>query len=229
VEIASRIKRPLNFQKLFESWKQAVLQMGLNKISRQKFPELSEKIFEEKKRRVKDYLFERLYTFAWPKPTPSADVIAAVLNTQPDDLVDAMDRIHNLQQLHLKHKQELLRAAKVVERTHNILKGAPAQPHNGVDPARLQEPLERQLHTLYESKKGAFTQLVEQKSYAEATTLFAETFYEPLHAFFDQVLVNVDDEGLRRNRLALLHAINTLYTGRIADLSKLAILQQQGA
>jgi len=177
--------------------------------------------------RIKGYIFERFSTTnpAWSE---SRDVISAVIASRDnDDLTDVLERIDILHQL--KADQRLAKSAKIIERTANILKGATAQPQNGVDPARLQEPLERQLHALYESKKEAFAQLVERKSYAEATALFAEAFYEPLHAFFDQVLVNVDDESLRRNRLALMQAINTLYTGRIADLSKLAILQPQGA
>ncbi len=172
---------------------------------------------------VKRYLFERLYTFAWPSPAPSADCIDAVLSSPCDDLIDAMDRIATLRRL--SRDPGLLKAAKVIERTRNILKGGTLkQPE--VDPARLQEPLERQLWEVYQSKAPQVTQLMQDRSYAEATTLFGELFFEPLHEFFDHVLVNVPDGALQQNRLALMQAINTLYTGRVADLSKLSILQQ---
>ena len=81
------------------------------------------------------------------------------------------------------------------------------------------------MYALYESKKDEFARLVERRSYDDATKLFAETFDAPLHEFFDKVMVNVPDEALRQNRLALMKAINVLYTDRIADLSKLAIVQ----
>ncbi|HVL58350.1 MAG TPA: hypothetical protein VM491_17770 [Burkholderiaceae bacterium] len=44
---------------------------------------------------------------------------------------------------------------------------------------------------------------------------------EPVDRFFDQVMVNVDDERLRGNRLALLAGLHRLMN-RVADLSKLA-------
>ena len=40
-------------------------------------------------------------------------------------------------------------------------------------------------------------------------------------------MVNVPDPSLQQNRLALMKTIQTLYTDRIADLSKLSILQRE--
>ena len=40
-------------------------------------------------------------------------------------------------------------------------------------------------------------------------------------AFFDKVLVNAEDEGVRRNRLALLTELGTLMN-QVADISRLA-------
>jgi glycyl-tRNA synthetase beta chain len=44
---------------------------------------------------------------------------------------------------------------------------------------------------------------------------------EPVDAFFDQVMVMVDDGELRRNRLGLLADLRTAMN-RVADISKLA-------
>jgi glycyl-tRNA synthetase beta chain len=174
--------------------------------------------------RVTRYLFERLYTFAWPTPPPTPDCIDAVLGSGAEDLVDAMDRIRSLQQL--AGHPGLLKAAKVIERTRNILKGAPLrQPQ--VDPDRLQDPLEQRLWQVYAAQQPAIAGLIRERAYSDATTRFGEVFYEPLHAFFERVLVNVKEESLQQNRLALMKAINTLYTERIADLSKLTILQRE--
>ncbi len=172
---------------------------------------------------VQRYLLERLYTFAWPTATPT-DCIDAVLAGPCDDLVDVMDRIVSLQRL--SGHPSLLKAAKVIERTRNILRGA-ALRQPDVDPGWFQEPLERQLWELYRANEERVVRLTQQKSYTEATTLFGELFFEPLHAFFDKVLVNAPEETLQQNRLALMRAIHALYTERIADLSKLAVLQQK--
>jgi len=172
--------------------------------------------------RVRAYLAERLYTFAWPAPAPSRDLIDAVLGSPWDDLVNVMDRIRALRQM--DGNQALLRAAKVVERTTNILKGASLK-QGRVDAARFKEPLEQQLWDRYQQNQDRVLQLVRSRSYAEATTAYGEAFFGPLHEFFERVMVNVEDEALQQNRLALMKAINVLYTAHIADLSKLAILQ----
>jgi glycyl-tRNA synthetase beta chain len=175
-------------------------------------------------KRIQRYLLERLYTFDWPKPIPSADTIDAVLSSPCSDLIDAMDRIMSLQ--HLNGDPGLFKAAKVIERTRNILRGVTLQ-ELGVDPTRFQEPLEHTLWELYRAAEPAIIQLSEARSYGEATTRFGETFFTPLHEFFARVLVNVPDQRLQQNRLALLRAIQTLYTDRIADLSQLTLLQRE--
>ncbi len=224
VEVAWKVHRPLPINQLWQLWTHATAS-------------LSEKT-DKYNIRGKLYLDQRLYTFAWPAPAPSPDFIDAVLaSNSSDDLVDAMDRIQTLQRL--AGDPGLLKAAKVIERTGNILrktgsetvlnltKGVrPRTPYmSEVDPSLLTEATERTLWDLYSSKKDDVERLTQQKSYAEATRLFGDVFYQPLHDFFDQVMVNVPDETLRQNRLALMQAINTLYTDRIADLSKLTVLQ----
>jgi glycyl-tRNA synthetase beta chain len=213
VEVAWAIHRPLPLQGLFSAW-QASAPFAQGKA--------------QAAGRVQAYLLERCYTFAWPKPVPAIDCIDAVLETfktRPcDDLVDAMDRVRSLQQL--DGHPGLRKAAKVIERTRNILKGA-KQVQGDIQPNLFREEPEQILWQLYEQHKSRVTQLAEKRQYDQATTVFGDTFYEPLHRFFDQVLVNVPDEALQRNRLALMRAIHTLYTDRIADLSKLTLLQHE--
>ncbi|MBI4342258.1 MAG: glycine--tRNA ligase subunit beta [Candidatus Omnitrophica bacterium] len=212
VEIAWAVHRPVPFDLLFRA------RSGL-----EPFRTAPPKDVAGAAQRVKQYLLERLDTFAWPNPVPTQDCIEAVLASPCHDLIDVMDRIQSLQRL--TGNPRLLQAAKVIERTRNILKGAPLRQQE-VDPARLREPLEQQLWDRYCQSHEQVAQLAGQKSYEEATALFGERFFEPLHAFFDKVLVNVPDESLQQNRLALMRMIHALYTDRIADLSKLTILQQ---
>ncbi|MBI3320635.1 MAG: glycine--tRNA ligase subunit beta [Candidatus Omnitrophica bacterium] len=181
--------------------------------------------------RIERYLLDRLYTLN-PLWSESHDVIDAVLASPSiDDVTNVRARIERLHQLKGCAKgsaeyEALFKSAKVIERTANILKGTTLQQAD-VDDKRLQVPLEQQLYALSKSKKDEFARLVERGSYDDATKLFAETFYTPLHEFFDKVMVNVPDEALRQNRLALMRAINVLYTERVADLSKLTILQSR--
>jgi len=213
VEIAWMARRPLPIDPLFRA-----------SASMEPFRSAEPKKIAATGARVRRYLLERLYNFEWSRPVPQADTIDAVLASPCGDLVDTMDRIRSLQDL--KGDPGLLKAAKVIERTRNILKGASV--HQGqVDPRHFQEPLERKLWELYQSSEGQVAQLSGEHAYAKATSFFGEVFYKPLHEFFDQVLVNAPDRNVAQNRLALMRAINTLYTGRIADLSKLSILQTE--
>lgn len=173
---------------------------------------------------IRRYILERLYTFDWPAPVPANDYIDAVLASPAADLLDAMKRIQTLQAL--SSHPGLRKAAKVIERTRNILKSATVKQQD-VDTGRLAEAPERELWSAFESNHEQVRRLAESGDYSKATTLFGETFYEPLHTFFDKVLVNDPDEGKQQNRLALMKAIHTLYTERVADLSKLTLLQQQ--
>jgi glycyl-tRNA synthetase beta chain len=173
---------------------------------------------------VREYILDRLRTFEWAQPAPSPELIDAVLACHPDDVVDAMHRIQSLQRLGAA--AGLRKAAKVIERTRNILKGAPRAPRQ-VDPEKLQEPQEQKLWEVYQAHQQGVVELADRRSYAEATTKFGEAFYDPLHDFFDKVMVNVPEPSLQQNRLALMQAIHTLYTDRIADLSKLTSLQHE--
>jgi glycyl-tRNA synthetase beta chain len=70
------------------------------------------------------------------------------------------------------------------------------------------------------SLKPVFEKHFAAGDYAEALKSLAP-LKTPVDAFFDDVMVNVDDEALRRNRLALLGDLHALMN-RVADLSKLA-------
>ncbi len=206
VEVAWAAHRPLSLTQLWAAWDRVA----------------PVKPVAQTPARVQRYIFERLYTFAWPAPAPTADCIDAVLGSPCDDLVDAMDRMVSLQQL--SGDPNLLRAAKVIERTRNILKSATIV-QTEVDPSRLLEDPERRLWDLYGAQRARLAELIASRSYAQATTLYGDVFYDPVHEFFDRVMVNVPDRALQQNRLALMKAIHALYTERVADLSKLTVLQ----
>ena len=177
-------------------------------------------------RRVQEYLLERLYSLDWMQDggaAPARDLLDAVLSSPCHDLIDVFRRIEGIQRV---RQPELVKAAKVLERTRNILKGASLKQHE-VDPQRFQEEPERKLWELYTARSDEFRKLTDKREYAQATTLYGGLFYQPLHEFFDKVMVNVPDPSLQQNRLALMKTIQTLYTDRIADLSNLSILQRE--
>jgi len=114
-----------------------------------------------------------------------------------------------------------LKAAKVCERTSNILKGAKAEKIGEVNEGLLKEDLEKEVWKAYSANSGAIKDLIKKEKYKEATKAYGEAFFETLHKFFDNVLVNAEDKALRQNRLAMMQAINKLYTNDVADLAML--------
>jgi glycyl-tRNA synthetase beta chain len=110
---------------------------------------------------------------------------------------------------------------KAVERTHNITRDYTGD----LDPRHdlLQEPEEKALFALWEANWRTMLDLMERGEYLEAARTFSRTFAEPLHVFFEKVFVNVEDEALKRNRLALLKSINRLISATFADLAQVHV------
>lgn len=83
----------------------------------------------------------------------------------------------------------------------------------------FESPLESNLNEKIQAIKVEFKNLVEQQKYDQAYRLLAE-LAQPLDAYFEEVMVNVEDDKLRINRLTQLAHVSRL-TGSIADLSQL--------
>jgi glycyl-tRNA synthetase beta chain len=62
--------------------------------------------------------------------------------------------------------------------------------------------------------------LVNHGDFEKALLLTAQ-IHLPVKQFFNDVMVNVDDANIRKNRFALLHEVSNL-TNRVANISKLA-------
>ncbi len=221
VEIVWMNQKPLAFAALFEAWSQAMEQT------------LKVKPNPDVAKRVQSYLLDRLYSFGWPDrkagengEAPTRDIIDAVLASPQSahDLWGVMQRACSLKQM--SGRPELLEAAKIIERTRNMLRSAKLT-QSAVESAHLTEPAEQRLYKALEEQGATVGKLAGAGSYQEATAAFAKAFSEPLHTFFAEVMVNVPDERVKQNRLALMQAIQALYTDRVADLSKLTLLQPQ--
>jgi glycyl-tRNA synthetase beta chain len=108
------------------------------------------------------------------------------------------------------------------KRVVNILKQAEAKGESFMDAsgAKLREPAERELFDALASAAKAATPLFDSGDYTGYLKTFA-VLKSPVDAFFDSVMVMVDDPALRQNRLALLAALRR-EMNRVADLSKLA-------
>ena len=108
------------------------------------------------------------------------------------------------------------------KRVANILKQAEGKGEFMVraEAGKLQDPAERELFFAIETAVKHATPLFEQGDYTGYLKAFA-ILKNPVDAFFEKVMVMVDDVELRKNRLALLNDLR-LGMNRVADISKLA-------
>lgn len=134
------------------------------------------------------------------------------------DLPDAVRRIKALEGF--KTHPDAGRLVTAFKRVSNILKSVePGE--GGPDPALLTEPAEAAL----EKARAEIAPVMEERrklgEYAGAFEALA-SIKDRIDSFFDEVMVMVEDEKIKRNRLKLLASVRDLYSG-IADLSKLTV------
>jgi glycyl-tRNA synthetase beta chain len=149
------------------------------------------------------------------------DVVKAVLASEANDVVDALSRANAVREvLHLPEFQAIGAACK---RMRNILKQAEEKK---IEAATRVESLsgsaeEEKTLIAFLSHEGARVEAHRAKGeYLEALRLLA-TARGPVDAFFDKVMVMVEDVPVRANRLALLRMLLREFSS-IADFSEIA-------
>lgn len=147
----------------------------------------------------------------------SVDVIQAVLARAPSKPTDFDLRVKAVQHFKSMPSAESLAAAN--KRVGNILAKSEATVSGNVDNALLQETPEMELYEVLERTESTVTPMINEGRYSDALTTLSE-LKEPIDAFFDQVMVNAEDENIRHNRLNLLYRLRQLFL-KIADISLL--------
>jgi glycyl-tRNA synthetase beta chain len=148
------------------------------------------------------------------------DVVKAVLAADAEDVVDVLARAEAVKEvLHMPEFQAIGAACK---RIRNILKQADEK---GIKSAlRFKSlpdsaPEENNLSAFIETNSHTIEEHRERKEYADALRLLS-TARERVDAFFDKVMVMVEDERVRANRLALLRTLLKEFS-TIADFSEI--------
>ena len=161
--------------------------------------------------RARGYLLERGYT---------ANEVEAVLSLRPMN-IDLLPRmLEAVRQFSALPEAASLAAAN--KRIANILRQAQAKGESctDADASALTEPAERSLHGALLDAVRSAKPLFDSGDFSGYLKTFA-SLKQPVDAFFDTVMVMVEDKRLRENRLALL-ADMLQAMNRVADISKLA-------
>lgn len=165
---------------------------------------------------VFDYVMDRLRAY-YQESGVEVDLIDAVLATRPTRLLDLDRRIQACRVFRRLPEAESLTAAN--KRIANILKKTDEVIPVSVDSDGLVDDAEKQLAEQLNNMSTAVIPLMEAGDYTPALRQLA-ALRENVDTFFDQVMVMVEDDTLRANRLSLLQNLSNLFL-RVADLSRL--------
>lgn len=151
----------------------------------------------------------------------SADLVHAVRARQDNWLYDFDKRIQGLSHFIKLPEAAVLSAA--CKRVNNLLQHAGYRNVNAkpINLALLEEGAEKALFTHLEASENRVKPLYIQGDYSNILTQLA-SLREPVDAFFEQVMVMVDDSAVKENRLGLLARLQQLLQG-VADISLLQL------
>jgi len=171
---------------------------------------------------VRGFFRERLefYLKDAHEPRYAYDVVNAVLAVDSDDVVDAAARAEAVSKVRGSADFESISIA--FKRMKNILRQASEKTKVialRVNPAGLQEESEKELASLIPQTVATVEKLRAARDY-EAALLEIAKLRPAIDKFFDKVMVMVDDETLRANRLALLQTVVKEFS-TIADFSEI--------
>ena len=210
VKIIAEHKLPLSLTRLFGTAREAYRGTEAEK----KFKSFT---YEQD---IRNFFRERLEFYLRDARGFAYDVVNAVLAAGSDDVVDAIARAEAVAKVRPSEDFESISVA--FKRMKNILRQAQETKKRvgeKVDPAALQDDAERPLADALPKTAESVRQLRSEKNDEQALLEIAKL--RPLiDRFFDKVMVMVEDEGVRANRLALLQAMLNEFS-TIADFSEI--------
>lgn len=149
----------------------------------------------------------------------SADAVEAALSIGFDNLVDLEGRakaLHNL-----KGESDFEPLAIAFKRVVNISKG---QIPGKIFPKRFEQDVEKELYAAFQTIGKRAEKKISQKDYASAMKELS-LLRKPIDDFFNGVLVMVEEDKIKANRLSLLGKIAHLFF-KIGDFSKITTIEK---
>lgn len=165
---------------------------------------------------VQDFVFDRLRA-RYEDEGVEVAVYQAVRAVSPASPLDFDQRVQAVQAFRQLPEADALAAAN--KRVSNILTKAEMGISEAIDPTLLQEGAEQALAASISHAEQAIAPLTQQREYQRSLEALA-ALRDPVDTFFDQVMVNVEDQAVKANRYALLARLRGLFLG-VADISLL--------
>ena len=164
---------------------------------------------------VTDYIFGRLKAY-YQDQGIGAEIFQAVLSTHPVSLLDFDKRVKAVVSFkQLKEAQDLAAAYKRV----NNIQAKSGRVNAAIKPELLQDEAEKKLVAHLNQLMPTINELYGQGQYDKAMATLAE-LRDDVDNFFEQVMVNDQNEAIKQNRLAILNELSQAFS-KTADISVL--------
>jgi glycyl-tRNA synthetase beta chain len=167
---------------------------------------------------LKPFILERLQSYYQAKNVP-AELVQAVRARQDEWFYDIDKRINAL--LLFRDLPEAASLSAACKRVNNLLQQASSVKKDTIDSKLLTEPAEK---ALFEQILKVEEKVASLYTIGDYGTILKElaSLRQPVDAFFEQVMVMVEDASVKANRLCLLARLQTLLQG-VADISMLSV------
>ena len=166
---------------------------------------------------LEDFFFDRL-SVSLREQGYSAQEVDAVLSLRPQRLSDVQKRLEAVRAFAALPEAQALAAAN--KRVGNILKKAGVAVQPQVKDTLLVEPAEKDVYAALQLVAPKADQQFAAGDYSASLQALA-ALRSSVDAFFEHVMVNVEDSALKDNRLGLLSMLHKAMN-RVADLSLLS-------
>lgn len=170
----------------------------------------------EAKQRLRAFFAQRLEAL-WGQEGVSYDLARAVLGVPWTDLVEVSQRARFFADLRREERATFDQLVTVAERPARIRRPEGVAPEAPVDTGRFEYELEKQVWQLSGEISAQVNRALGQQPPEYATAVSALLrLAAPIHELFEEVMIMVDDDQLRSNRLALMAQIDGMFL-RLAD------------
>lgn len=165
---------------------------------------------------VEGFMFDRLKGL-YADLDVSVDTFEAVLAVKPATLNDFDQRINAVTEFRGLPEAEALAAAN--KRISNLLKKVEGELSSSIDTKLFDVDAESALHQAMQDATSSATRAMASSAYSDALKALS-TLRSPVDAYFDDVMVMVDDAAVKANRLAMLGQLQSAFL-QVADIGLL--------
>ncbi len=202
--IILEVKKHIGLAQLVDTAIKAFAEKGILKGD----PKTTEKdVIEFFKQRFKNVMIDKGFEY---------DVIDAVINADFNDIYDSYLKIEELSKW--KHRDEFLNIIGSFNRVSNLASKAKT---SEINLELFTEKAELELLKAFDSVNEEYERYVDSRAYGKALELMI-TLKKPIDDFFDNIMVMVDDEDIKNNRLGLLKSMANMMN-RIANLGSIVV------